>query len=165
MLLTGGPDQAERAYAEAIAAQTSALNLAGQLSLAETAELIAPAKLFAGPDTAVTHIAAAVGTPTIALFGPSNPVKWGPWPKGWANPASPWPWRGSKRQGNVTLIQGPGDCVPCMLEGCDRHIHSDSQCLQEISKADVIAAAEAILSGRTVIPIASGDIPFPIHRT
>ena len=101
VVLTGGPDPDERNYVAAIARQTQALDLAGKLSLAETAELLGRAKLFAGPDTAVTHLAAAVGTLTIALFGPSNPVKWGPWPKDWQGPNSPWPWRGGGRHGNV----------------------------------------------------------------
>lgn len=147
--LTGGPDQDERDYVAAIAQQVPALNLAGTLSLAETAELLGQAKLFVGPDTAVTHIAAAVGTPTIALFGPSNPVKWGPWPKEWDRPESPWPWRGGGRHGNVHLIQGPGNCVPCRMEGCDRHIASESLCLKRIAGNEVIAAAGDMLAVRS----------------
>ncbi len=121
------------------------LDLSGQLSLADTAEIVGRARLYVGPDTAVTHIAAATGAPTIALFGPSNPVKWGPWPKGWQGPASPWRRQGSARHGNVQLIQGPGDCVPCLLEGCDRHQASLSQCLQDIPVGAVIQAAQDML--------------------
>jgi heptosyltransferase-3 len=153
VVLTGGPDAEERAYAEAIARQVQVLNLAGDLSLAETATLLDHAKLFIGPDTAVTHIAAAVGIPTIALFGPSNPIKWGPWPKGYSRPESPWPWRGGGRCGNVRLIQGPGDCVPCLLEGCDRHIGSSSLCLKKIESSTLIDAAKVMLTNQTVIPI------------
>jgi heptosyltransferase-3 len=148
VLLTGGPDREERSYADAIASQTSAENLAGELSLAETAEIIAPAKLFVGPDTAVTHIAAATGAPTVALFGPSNPVKWGPWPQHWNRAESPWHWRGSARQDNVYLMQGPGDCVPCLMEGCDRHVASSSACLQRISSSNLISVAESMLKDR-----------------
>ncbi|MBS0309327.1 MAG: glycosyltransferase family 9 protein [Proteobacteria bacterium] len=161
VVLTGGPDQDEREYVAVIAAQTNSLNLAGQLSLAETAELLSDAKLFVGPDTAVTHIAAAVGTPTIALFGPSNPVKWGPWPKDWQRADSPWQWRGSGRHGNVMLIQGPGDCVPCRMEGCDRHVGSRSDCLQRIGNDEVIGAASAMLATATVIPIVAADDRTP----
>jgi heptosyltransferase-3 len=144
--LTGGPDPDERAYASAIAAQVEVVNLAGALSLAETAELVSRAKLYVGPDTAVTHIAAAVGAPTIALFGPSNPVKWGPWPKQWPGPESPWSWRGGGRQGNVHMIQGQGDCVPCLLEGCERHINSSSACLKNIKSSALIDTASAMLT-------------------
>jgi heptosyltransferase-3 len=154
IVLTGGPDADEKSYAENIAQKVSALNLSGKLSLAGTAELVAHTRLFVGPDTAVTHIAAAVGVPTIAIFGPSNPIKWGPWPSARNQPDSPWQLRGSGRQGNVWLIQGPGDCVPCLLEGCDRHIKSSSACLQQISTSSVITAAGAMLGERSVIPIA-----------
>ena len=150
VVLTGGPDSDERAYAEEIARQVQVVNLVGELSLAETAELVGRAKLFVGPDTAMTHIAAAVGVPTIALFGPSNPVKWGPWPQDWNQPESPWPWRGGGRQGNVQMIQGQGDCVPCLLEGCDRHIGSSSLCLQQISTSTLIVAARAMLADQPV---------------
>ncbi|MGE5472287.1 MAG: glycosyltransferase family 9 protein [Bacteroidota bacterium] len=147
VLLTGSGDPAEAAYVEEIAARVpeGCRCLAGQLSLAETAELLRPARLFVGPDTAVTHLAAATGIPTLALFGPSNPVKWGPWPADYAARQSPWSTVGSKRCGNVWLIQGGGDCVPCLLEGCDRHLDSASRCLQEISVDRVaLCAAEAL---------------------
>ena len=124
------------------------LDLSGQMNLAETAEIVGRARLYVGPDTAVTHIAAATGVASIALFGPSNPVKWGPWPKGWQGPASPWPRQGSARHGNVHLIQGPGDCVPCLLEGCDRHQASLSQCLQDIPVDTVIKAAQEMLASK-----------------
>lgn len=148
VLLTGSGDPAEAAYVRDIAGKVpeGCHCLTGRLSLAETAELLKSARLFVGPDTAVTHLAAATGIPTIALFGPSNPVKWGPWPKDWPAGESPWPFVGSKQQGNVWLIQGPGDCVPCLLEGCDRHLDSDSKCLQDISVELVVDAARKALA-------------------
>lgn len=156
VVFTGGPEAAERAYVDAIARalpdRPRTLNLAGTLTLGATTELIRRARLYVGPDTAVTHIAAATGTPTVALFGPSNPVKWGPWPRGWASSASPWQRRGSRRQGNVVLLQGPGDCVPCMLEGCQRNIRSSSECLENLSPRTVIDAAEALLSDTAPVP-------------
>lgn len=161
VVLTGGPAEEERQLAERVRQGMGAdtgnsgntgeagLNLAGRLSLAETAALIRQAALFVGPDTAVTHIAAATGVPTLALFGPSNPVKWGPWPKGWATLESPWARRGSARQGNVHLLQGEDGrgCVPCLLEGCERHVHSESQCLLTLSPERVIAAAAGLMAG------------------
>lgn len=148
VLLTGSGDPSEAAYVQDIAGKVpeGCRCLAGQLSLAETAELLKGARLFVGPDTAVTHLAAATGIPTIALFGPSNPVKWGPWPKDWPAGESPWSFVGSGQRGNVFLIQGPGDCVPCLFEGCDRHLDSDSLCLQQISLERVIDAARKTLT-------------------
>lgn len=149
VLLTGSPDPEERATCARVAAAAGATSLAGTLSLAQTADLLRQAALFVGPDTAVTHLAAAAGVPTVALFGPSHPVKWGPWPKDWrgsAQAGSPWPQVGSGRQGNVYLLQGEGDCVPCRLEGCDRHVNSFSRCLQELPLARVLAAVETLLA-------------------
>ena len=150
VVFAGGPEPDESAYVEDLALQAGALSLAASLSLGQTAELIRRAKLYVGPDTVVTHIAAATGTPTIALFGPSNPVKWGPWPKDWASHESPWQRRGSGRQGNVVLIQGADvrDCVPCMLEGCERRVDSSSECLLTLDPSVVIQVAARMLSGR-----------------
>lgn len=143
--LTGGPDADERAYVDAIARQLpdSVINTAGKLTLGGTAALLARAQFYVGPDTAVTHMAAATGVPTIALLGPSEPVKWGPWPKG--HPANTNPWRrlGDQRVGNVQLVQGRAECVPCGLEGCERHIGSASDCLLAIPAKTVINALKS----------------------
>lgn len=147
VLLTGSKDADELAYINQIARQLPAdtINLAGRLSLSQSACLLSRAQVYVGPDTVMTHIAAAVGAPTVALFGPSNPVKWGPWPQGYAQPQNPYRLRGTQTVGRVTLLQGPGDCVPCMEEGCERHIHSLSACLQNLSSEEVIAAAQNLL--------------------
>jgi heptosyltransferase-3 len=97
----------------------------------------------------MTHFAAALGVPTAAVYGPTNLVKWGPWPRGHAPDANPWRRCGSQRVGNVALIQGPGACVPCHLEGCDRHIDSFSDCLLDLPPASVIAGIERLLESGT----------------
>ncbi len=145
--LSGGPGAAERAYAQRIAeaAGGAVLNMVGQLSLGESAEMIRRAKLFVGPDTGATHIAAATGTPTLALFGPSDPVRWGPWPCGWPAVVNPWSLRGSGRHNNVYLLQGEGECVPCLREGCEGHIESRSDCLGNLDASRVIRVAAQLL--------------------
>lgn len=140
VVLSGGAETEETRYVGEIAQSCDALNLCGSLTLSQTADLIAGSTLFVGPDTGITHIAAATGVPTIALFGPSNPVKWGPWPSGYAGNESPWSMKGSQRIGNVSLLQGEGDCVPCREEGCDKHRDSYSRCLDNMSPARVLAA-------------------------
>jgi heptosyltransferase III len=159
VLLTASPDPEEKAYVDQIAQAIGegCQSLAGSLSLAQTADLIKQARLYVGPDTAVTHMAAASGTPTIALFGPSNPVKWGPWPYGRKSTESPWTSVGSGRQGNVWLIQGEGTCVPCTLEGCDRNEASESRCLQDLPLDRVKQAAKQALG--------LDNTPVAIHRT
>lgn len=146
IVLSGGADAAERAYVADLARDMppGAVNAAGKLSLAASVQLVSRARIYVGPDTALTHVAAALGVPTVALFGPSNPVKWGPWPRGHAGDTNPWRRCGSQRQGNVTLVQGSESCVPCLLEGCGRTIASFSDCLQRLPAARVIAAIEAV---------------------
>lgn len=150
LVLTGSGDPAEIAYVDDLARAMPAgtINAAGKLTLGASACLVSRARLYVGPDTAMTHVAAALGVPTAALYGPTNPVKWGPWPRGHASQTSPWRRCGSQHVGNVVLLQGPGACVPCHLDGCDRHIRSTSDCLQELSAAWVIAAVEQLLKPR-----------------
>ena len=146
VVLTGGPDAAERAYVGELArAQPAAANLAGSLTLGGTAYVVSQARIYIGPDTVVTHLAAALGVPVVALYGPTDPLKWGPWPAHFMRDANPWRRHGTQRVNNVILIQGGGACVPCLLEGCDRHIDSYSDCLQQLSARRVIAAAATLL--------------------
>ncbi|TSA50943.1 MAG: glycosyltransferase family 9 protein [Nitrosomonadales bacterium] len=149
VVLTGGPDAGERAQCAALAKTQAeiAINLAGAASFGTLARLLRGATAYIGPDTATTHLAAACGTPTLALYGPSNPVKWGPWPQGHTTPPSPWvmhaaPWQ---RVGNVLVLQGMGDCVPCRGEGCDKQKASDSRCLLEMPATRVVEALGHLL--------------------
>jgi heptosyltransferase-3 len=147
VIITGSAAADEMQYIAEILKQLPAnvINLSGQLDFGEIAYLLSSAIIYVGPDTSISHIAAAMNTPTIALFGPSNPIKWGPWPKHTIVLTSPYQLKGSQHSGNVTLIQGIGNCVPCFQEGCERHINSPSDCLQKMSVDTVIAAAEKIL--------------------
>ena len=146
VVLTGSPAAEECEYVNAIVQETpDALNLAGKLSLGGTALLLSKAALYVGPDTAVTHAAAALGTPTVALYGPTNPVKWGPWPSGQPASLNPWQRVGTQAARNVRLVQGEGPCVPCALEGCERHIASSSDCLTGMRPERVIAAIEDLI--------------------
>lgn len=147
VVLTGGPGADEREYVARIAARIpAALDLAGKLKLGAVAAVLARARVYVGPDTAVTHAAAALGIPTVALFGPSNPVKWGPWPAGHAVESNPWRRIGSQASGHVRLIQGTGACVPCGNEGCERHVDSASDCLTGMPPARVIAALQELIA-------------------
>jgi heptosyltransferase-3 len=148
IVLTGGNDSAEMANVKALQQLMPAgtVNVAGELGFSEVAYLLSKARAYVGPDTVVTHLAAAVGTPTVALFGPSNPVKWGPWPKGYAEERDPYLMKDSQRVNNVVLLQGEGDCVPCMEEGCDHHTGSLSICLQNLPARRVIDALSELLN-------------------
>lgn len=148
IILSGGPAPAEIDYIVEIANQLpeDTINLAGQVSLAQLATIIAGAKLFIGPDTGITHLAAATGVPVIALYGPTNPVKWAPWPKHFHQNMNPFHKVGSQQVNNVILCQGKADCVPCHLEGCDRHRQSRSRCLDNLAPESVKEAIKQSLN-------------------
>ena len=146
VVLSGGGNADELEYVAAIAGRIAgAINVAGGLPLSHVACLLAHARAYVGPDTAVTHMAAALGVPVVALFGPSDPVKWGPWPSGYARAVNPWRRLGTQQVNNVTLIQGCAGCVPCLQEGCGRHVASYSDCLQQLPTSRITVALARVL--------------------
>lgn len=144
VLVTGSPSQTDVDYIENTLALADgpAESLAGRLSLADVARLLRGASIYIGVDTLVTHMAAAADTPTIAIFGPVNPVTWGPWPKGLEGGDTPWQAVGTQRSGNVTIVQGRKHCVPCGKTGCLGRHDSYSECLDTLGAAEVIAAID-----------------------
>ncbi len=152
IILTGGDEPREQALLSHLTEQCPERIhcLAGKLSFATTSRLLKSAHLYVGPDTAITHLAAACNTPTVAIYGPSNPVKWGPWPFNHKN-SNPWKRAGHpfQKRGNVILLQGTQpegipSCIPCAEEGCDRHKQSYSACLQQLTPEQVIEAVKSI---------------------
>jgi len=147
VVVTGGPSDVERHYLNEIwNRDTPVRRLDGRLDWQQLAGLLANARVYIGPDTSTTHLAAAVGCPTVALYGPTDPRLWGPWPRG----GLPAMWDAAatiQNRGNVWLVQNPLPCVPCQLEGCERSLESHSICLEELPVQRVIAAAEEALAG------------------
>lgn len=148
LILSSGPAKAEIDYVGNIQRQLpeDTINLAGQVSLAQLAYIIAQAKLYIGPDTGITHLAAATGIPVIALYGPTNPVKWAPFPYGYQANVNPFDKKGGQHVNNIYFVQGEGDCVPCELEGCDRHQQSHSRCLDNLSPDGIKRLARQLLN-------------------
>jgi heptosyltransferase-3 len=128
MVLTAAPTPDELAMVSRIVslAETPLVDLSGQLSLKELAALSARARLFVGVDSAPMHIAAAMQTPVVALFGPSGDNEWGPWMV---------PHR---------LLAAPYSCRPCGNDGCGGG--KVSECLGAIRVEDVLGAALELLS-------------------
>jgi len=120
--LTGSRAALEQELVAAILTESrvSPHNLVGQLSLKELGALMAKARFFFGVDSAPMHLAAAVGTPAVALFGPSGVFNWGPWGPG------------------HLVIQKDWDCVPCGRDGCEGS--KVSRCLDEIDPDEVLEA-------------------------
>ena len=157
VVMSGGPDQKDKLLAEKILSRLSPhaaqiiLNMTGQLSFGELANVLHHAKAYIGVDTAITHLAAACEVPTIALFGATPPTNFGPWPNGFSK-EQPYSLRAtSQTVGSVTILQGPGDCVPCRKAGCDDTPNSRSLCLEELSAPRVIQAYENWF--KNIIPV------------
>lgn len=151
VVISGSQAKAERDYLAQLKLPENCVNLAGKLSLAQLAQVVGKAKLFVGCDTGITHLAAATGVATIALFGPSDPVKWTPWPIHYCSNEPPFVTHGNQHVNNVYLIQGQKDCVPCYLEGCERHRESYSACLDAIPPEQVVQLIEQILFSKKII--------------
>lgn len=97
------------------------------LGLGQLAALQARSDIYLGNDSGPTHLAAAMGVPTVALFGPTDPVQWAPW--------------GS----TVRVLRQRLDCSPCglaMAKACNYR-----GCLAELSPDRVLAMLEGILTG------------------
>lgn len=128
VLLTAAPSQDELAMLAAIQSQLGlpVATLGGKLSLKELAALTRMADAFIGVDSAPMHIAAAMGTPTVALFGPSGEKQWGPW---------------SAQARVVSSMHHP--CRPCGNDGCGGGKVSD--CLESLPVEQVMAALDEVL--------------------
>jgi heptosyltransferase III len=89
-LVLAGPGEQERALATPLlTALPDAIDLAGRLSLPEVAACLARAALFVGNDSGLMHLAAATGTPTLGLFGPTPMEEYAPAGRRTAAVASP----------------------------------------------------------------------------
>jgi heptosyltransferase-3 len=131
VVLTGAPAKSDLALVGAIRSECRAdtIDLSGQLSMKELAALIAQAKLVIAVDSAPVHIAAAMHTPVVAIFGPTNEIIWSPW-----------------RVPHRVVASDRHPCRPCQNAGCGGSGVSD--CLMTLPVEPVFAAAKELLAGR-----------------
>ena len=83
--------------------------------------------MFVGVDSAPMHIAAAMGTPVVALFGPSGEAQWGPW-----------------QVPHRVVSSTDHPCRPCGIDGCGGGKISD--CLVTLPESRVLAAIDELLA-------------------
>jgi len=139
-VFTVAPDLADQALLRRIAdaASTPIEKFADPFSLNQLAAAIKGSVAYVGIDTAVTHIAAATGSPVIALYGPTLTRYWAPWPND-CGEASPFAAnKGIQRKGNVTVIQKDWGCVPCNKETCAITTRQKIECLEAITPDEVL---------------------------
>jgi len=151
IVLTSAPDVNEKSLIAAVLAARasqagSLVDLSGQLSLKELAALSAKARLFVGVDSAPMHIAAAMGTPTVGIFGPSGDREWAPW--------------GQPMTLHRVVASTTHPCRPCGMAGCNDSKISD--CLETLPVAQVLAACEELLALPPATPADVGHPPNPL---
>ncbi len=115
----------DRPYVEAIAENMSlkAVNLAGLTTLKELAHLFHIATAAVSTDTGPMHIAAAMDCPVVALFGPTDPIRTGPY--------------GSRHM----VIRTQVDCSPCFKKHCSTRV-----CMREITPSETFSALAKLIS-------------------
>ena len=130
VVMIGGPE--ERADVAAVSAmmKTPAIDLAGATTVGLLPALLSKASVLITNDSGPMHIAAAVGTPVVALFGPTSAVRTGPYGVG------------------HHVLTGKVPCSPCFSRTC--HNTLPLECLQRVSPEQVLAAARVQRSLRMV---------------
>src|SRR6266550_216081 len=100
--------------------------LTGQTDIAEAVAVLSVADLLITNDTGPAHMAAALGRPTLVIFGPTNPLT--------TRPFSPF----------AEIIRHPPECAPCMLRDCP----IDHRCMTAITPDEVFSRAQALLANK-----------------
>lgn len=138
VVLTSGPDQEERDMIEEIlkvSPKENVFDLGGKTTLKDLGALIELSKLLICVDSVPLHMASALKTPVVALFGPTSEINWGPW---------------MHPQAIVVAQNMP--CRPCFKDGCAGSKMSD--CLYTLSVHTILEAVDRVLteSPLAVIP-------------
>jgi heptosyltransferase-2 len=144
IILVGGPDEVELTRRLAGLIEAAATMVAGRTTLPELAAVLRRCGLFVGNDSGLMHLAAAVRTPVVAVFGPTNERAWGPY--GFAE------WQPGMREappGVANLVVRVNlPCSPCLYRNFslgNRLGSPGRECLALVPSSAVISAAEALL--------------------
>jgi lipopolysaccharide heptosyltransferase III len=123
VIVAGSPEEIARADELKRMSGSNVYNFAGKTTIGMFAAVLMSCKLFIGGDSAGIHIAAAVGTPTVSIFGPASPSAWAP--------------RGKQ---HAIVYNEKLSCVPCDLKGCEGR--GTSRCLDELTVDDVMSVVK-----------------------
>jgi lipopolysaccharide heptosyltransferase II len=129
VILSGSANEASLVQAIAERMTNQPIVAAGQTTLGQLAALMAHCRLVLGVDSGPLHLAVAVGTPTVHLYGPVDSRTFGPW----GDPAR-----------HIVLTSGM-DCIPCNRLDYRVDELEDHRCVWEISEAQVTEAARRLL--------------------
>ncbi|MCE2488402.1 MAG: WecB/TagA/CpsF family glycosyltransferase [Anaerolineae bacterium] len=149
LVLVGGPGDDNQALRAAL--RSTVIDLTGQTTLPQLAQVLGGAALFIGAESGVMHLAAAAGAPVLAIMGPGNAFAWGPW-----TPA-----------GRSVVLRSAPACSPCgyvghslgLPRGCEART-----CMRMVTPALVLEAARALLRGESPSAPADDRGPRPPGR-
>jgi ADP-heptose:LPS heptosyltransferase len=139
VLLTGGPSdrEAEQAALAAAPAGHDVGTTVGATDLLQLLALQRRARLVVTCDTGPMHMAVAVGTPVVALFGPADPRRTGPW--GALGPDD------EELPGPHRVVRTRPHCAPCNRKTCNQPRHA---CLEDLTVEQVLEAVRDALAAR-----------------
>jgi heptosyltransferase-2 len=123
VLLIGSARETEVSLDVSRQMRNKATVLTGQTDLAELVGILSLVDLLVTNDTGPAHVAAALGRPTLVIFGPTNPIT--------TRPFSPF----------AEIVREPPDCAPCMLRDCP----IDHRCMTAITPDEVLRRARIML--------------------
>jgi heptosyltransferase II len=131
VLLGSSAEKSGNAQAAALATKALTFNLAGRTSLPEALGVLAQARLFVGNDSGLAHLASAAGTPTVVVFGSTDPD-------------ATRPWDGPRPDGKpvrLALVRRRTLCAPCRFDVCP----IDHACMEGVTPEDVLTAIDEVL--------------------
>jgi len=131
VLLGSEGEKSVNAKAAALAAKARTFDLSGMTTLPEALGVLAEARLFLGNDSGLAHLAGAAGTPSVVVFGSTDPEATRPWD-------GP---RGDKRPVRLELVRRRTLCAPCRFDVCP----IDHACMDGVTPEDVLAAIDTVL--------------------
>ena len=124
VVLIGSPGELEVSQEVCKHAQRQPIVLTGKTTVAQATALIGIADMLITNDTGPAHIGAALHTPTLVIFGPTNPLTTYP------------------MSSNAEIFRRPPDCAPCMLRDCP----IDHRCMTAITPDEVFERASALMA-------------------
>lgn len=131
VLLGSAAEGGQNAAVAAAVPDGKGIDLSGRTTLPEALGVLSMARVFAGNDSGLAHLAAAAGTPTVVVFGPTDPDATRPWD-------GP---RGDGKPPRVTVVRRAPLCAPCRFRICP----IDHRCMAAIGADDVHAAVARFL--------------------
>ncbi|MGZ5381542.1 MAG: glycosyltransferase family 9 protein, partial [Thermoanaerobaculia bacterium] len=132
VLLGSSGEKTVNAQTSALATKARTLDLAGKTSLPEALGVLAEARLFLGNDSGLAHLASAAGTPSVVVFGSTDPDATRPWD-------GPRP---DGRPVRLALVRRRTLCAPCRFDVCP----IDHACMTGVTPEDVLAAVNKVLA-------------------